>query len=369
LPRGGHLTVASNGTLTADGIYESGATATRSLTIEAGATVTTRRYIPGSTSAVGGDSGWITKWIADASGVTTLNVTEDMRIRGGSMAVDLSSYDISNGTTLILVDYGTLYDSFYAVTLTSGWTADVDMAYDQGGGDLAIALIIISAPAPVVWDGEAGDALWATASNWSTDTVPGTDDTILIATNGTVTALSGTMGNGKVLNLTSNAVLYGTSAYRITSTCTFDVGSGSELTGDDFWDIRTCFMNFDAGAKCTIPTFELKDNPTFTFNLNADGFTTMMPGRMKCETDPANITWTVDMADYAGGLGQIITLMDFATNDGNAYDMTDVLFQTGTLNVLNAVGPYEGSTLSWDDAEFAVQLKIPSLPGTVILVY
>ena len=128
-------------------------------------------------------------------------------------------------------------------------------------------------------------------------------------------------------------------------------------------------MNFDAGAKCTIPTFELKDNPTFTFNLNADGFTTMTPGRMKCETDPANLTWTVDMENYTGGRGTI-TLMDFTTNDsGSATDMTAARFQTGTLNILNAVGIYEGSTLSWDDATYSVQLKIPQLPGTVILVF
>ena len=144
---GGHLTVASGGTLTADGIYESGATATRSLTIEAGATATTRRYFSGNGTVTGGDSGWTTKWIASTSGVTTFNITEDYRIRGGSIEVDLSSYDISNGTTLILADYGTLLDGpYYAVTLTSGWTGTVDYTYDQGGGDLAVALTNIVAP-------------------------------------------------------------------------------------------------------------------------------------------------------------------------------------------------------------------------------
>ena len=68
------------------------------------------------------------------------------------MSVDLSNYDVSNGTTLVLVDYGTQSGTFGSVTPTpSNWRGTLDYAYDQGSGDLAIALTnIYSATGAVI---------------------------------------------------------------------------------------------------------------------------------------------------------------------------------------------------------------------------
>ena len=64
------------------------------------------------------------------------------------LSVDLSNYNLANGDTLILFDYGSLTlanqqpgdNGFATVTLTPGWSADLVTNFDQGGGDLAIAL-------------------------------------------------------------------------------------------------------------------------------------------------------------------------------------------------------------------------------------
>ena len=91
-------------------------------------------------------------YIADAAGVTTwtnaLSGAGIFNIGGDHLTVDLTHYDIANGSTLILADYAAAGDldgtTFASVTLTEGWNGTVDYAYDQGGGDLAIALTNIS---------------------------------------------------------------------------------------------------------------------------------------------------------------------------------------------------------------------------------
>ena len=72
------------------------------------------------------------------------------------------------------------------------------------------------------------------------------------------------------------------------------------------------------------------------------------------------------MAAYAGGAGTI-TLLDFASELGNI-NMTSVLFDTGTLSILNAGTTYAGSTLSWDEATLAVQLNVIPESGTYALI-
>jgi len=156
---GGNLIVGTGGTLDLlvgaqqGGINEGGGGET--FTVEAGATVRMYRYWNHAAS-------YINKFIADAAGVTTFEIENNFVLRGtGSvLGIDLSSYDIANGTTLVLFDYGNLIlrdqaegdNGFGTVKLTSGWTADLDCAYDQGGGDLAIALTnIVELPKGMVF--------------------------------------------------------------------------------------------------------------------------------------------------------------------------------------------------------------------------
>ena len=156
---GGNLIVGAGGSLDllAGGqqgtINEGGGGET--FTVEAGATVRMYRYWNDEVS-------YINRFIADANGVTTVEIENNFALRGtGSVLdVDLTEYDISNGDTLVLFDYGNLLlqnqavpgEGFGTVKLTTGWTADLVLDYDQGGGDLSIALTnIVELPKGMVF--------------------------------------------------------------------------------------------------------------------------------------------------------------------------------------------------------------------------
>ena len=144
---GGNLTLSTGGTFDfatgGNGIFaESGVTNQR-FTIEAGATARAYRFF--------NSAGWTTEFVANSAGVTTFEITNLLYVRPGILEVDLTQYDISNGDTLVLFDYANLNTNegvFSSVILSPGWTADIDFAYDQGGGDLGIALTNIVIPEP-----------------------------------------------------------------------------------------------------------------------------------------------------------------------------------------------------------------------------
>lgn len=99
------------------------------ITVEAGASVTARRLLTGRADY---DSTW--KFIADAAGVSTVNVTERLYIRGRTdLIVDLTDYNIENGTTLVLFGYAILNEAgpFNSVTLTRGWSGTIDYITDN----------------------------------------------------------------------------------------------------------------------------------------------------------------------------------------------------------------------------------------------
>lgn len=152
---GGHLTVATGGSLDLllggqqGNIAESG-NSNQTMTFEAGATARVFRHW--------NSTDWTHEFIADENGVTTFEIQSSFTLRGtGSVLdVDLSNYDLSNGDTLVLFDYGSLTlasqapgdNGFGTMRLSGGWSADLDLYYDLGGGDLAIALTNIRVPEP-----------------------------------------------------------------------------------------------------------------------------------------------------------------------------------------------------------------------------
>lgn len=214
-------------------------------------------------------------------------------------------------------------------------------------------------PTVVTWDG-GSTGVWSTASNWNPDGVPAGDDEIAIG-NATVDVESNFLPAGATLNLTGTATLNATvSPIRlINEGTTINVGAEASIANSaaGFWDIRGTTLNFDSGATADLAVWELKNGPTLGFNLDATGFVTINGGRMKCETNPSNIAWVVDFANYTSG-SQTIVLMDFDTNDsGTATDMTAELFQTGTFTLLNA-GYCEDSTLAWNETTHAVELTV-----------
>jgi len=128
------LTLATGGAIDLDFVrprYSGGG----QLIIEPDAALNTVTYGLGATAAT-------VKYIANATGVTMWSNSGAFDPRLDNLIVDLSNYDTANGDTLVLVDYGSLgagYE-FASVTLTESWSGTIDYAYDQGGGDLAIAL-------------------------------------------------------------------------------------------------------------------------------------------------------------------------------------------------------------------------------------
>lgn len=99
----------------------------------------------------GGSPAYVNEWIANADGVTTFQVADRLTLRGThcELRVDLSNYDLASGDTLILASYGKLIlqdqdvpkEGWGSVTLTPGWSADLDLTYDiDGSGNLGIAL-------------------------------------------------------------------------------------------------------------------------------------------------------------------------------------------------------------------------------------
>ena len=128
----GHLTIATGGSMNLPGFDMPESGAGGHLTIEAGSTARVDRYWNDEASP-----SYINQWIADASGVTTFQIDGKFTLRGTSsiLDVDLSNYDIANGTTLVLVDYGSLGlqsqgagdNGWATMTLTAGWTADLDL--------------------------------------------------------------------------------------------------------------------------------------------------------------------------------------------------------------------------------------------------
>jgi len=142
LSSNGAFTLATGGTLDIGllGRANSGSV-NMSIVFEAGASANVYEYVAGLNTT--------TKFVANSAGVTALNISDELTLDKygrGDLEVDLASYSIANGSILILMDYGSIAtagtNTFATVTLTAGWSATVDYAYDQGGGDLAVALIL-----------------------------------------------------------------------------------------------------------------------------------------------------------------------------------------------------------------------------------
>lgn len=222
-------------------------------------------------------------FIADASGVTTWtnSSTSDNTFQIGldTLTVDLSSYNIANGATLVLVDYAAASpfngQTFASTNLTAGWSGTIDYAYDQGGSDLAIALILDVPTKTIVQWGEPGG---------STDIVTGNLDLSITTTYSEGTAISPTAsyypnatGRTPVFNGARASVPYAGGAYRAYDSTPDYLGLGL-LTRTDPWDPATMpyetntfilvweSANFlDVGGPSTLVSFSFEDR------LGSDG--------------------------------------------------------------------------------------------------
>ena len=289
----------------------------------------------------------------------------DYRIRGGSIEVDLSSYDISNGTTLILADYGTLLDGpYFAVTLTSGWTGTVDFTYDQGGGDLAVALTNIVAPLPLITS-TTTNGVFNVGATWVGGVVPvSSTDSVVLASVVTLTS-DFIIGNGQSLTAATTSGRLSLGAGHLT------VATGGTL---DLVTVAANITEFGAGGHLTIePAATAKvdrywndeASPSYIneWIADADGVTTFeVAGSFTLRG--TNSELRVDLSNYDTANGDTLVLASYgslalqnqAAGDNGWATITltagwsaDLDLTTGNeIRLINIVAP--SLPITWDNS-------------------
>ena len=206
--------------------------------------------------------------------------------------------------------------------------------------------------ATVTWDGGGSDGLWTTATNWDGDTVPVISDTVVIDTAVAVTKATG-FENGLNVTLSNGATVANSSGNVGMGSSTFNIGSGSSMSGNVFrvWD--TTKLVFDDGADINANTEFRGTKAGLQFNLGATGFTTVTAGNLQfwSGNDLSDVNFTVDLTDYTGG-ADTFTLIDW-TNGSGSQALLDGANQTITGGSGNLI---------WDDTNKAIQLNIAAVP-------
>jgi autotransporter-associated beta strand protein len=169
------------------------------------------------------------------------------------------------------------------------------------------------------WDGEGGDGLWTTAANWNGNVLPVAGKAIDINSTVTVDALglgSGNLPSLATLNISGGATLTMSSGAIRLNGSTLNVASNGALTGA-FWDLNNATVNFEAGAGATMTDWEQKGANVFGYKLNANGFTTLTPGRLRSGNNAvwSNATYNIDISAYNITNGTTIVLADYASHD------------------------------------------------------
>lgn len=238
---------------------------------------------------------------------------------------------------------------------------------------LAIPMLFACQAQAGLVDWIGGNGSWTNAANWSTGAVPTAGCTVNISNGSTVTSPTGSLPANLTINLSGNSFLDRPNNVIRFNNTTVNIGAGSGISGNGFWDLNNGDFVFDDGASASVANFELKGQNTFQFNLGPSGFTTLTPNTFRNDgnnsaspgTLISNDTFTVDMANYTGGPG-IITLIDFV-NDAEGID--NAAFQMANLQVLNP-GAFT-ATLQWNDVAESIELlliaPIPE-PSSLILV-
>jgi len=322
-------------------------------TIEPGASLNTDNYGLGSTAAT------IT-FEANAAGVTTWNNTGNFQMGSDNLVIDLSNYDIANGTTLILVDYNVVGDlagqTFASVTVTGGYGGTLEYTYDQGGGDVTIALTDIQRV--LTWDDGAGDDNWSSASNWDPNQIPTDGDSaVLTPTAQSRMNLAWTIESGRSLTSTSSGfgdelVLQSGGDLTLATGGTMDIGfmrprfsSGGQFTIEPGASLDT--DNYGLGSIAA----------TITFEANATGVTTW---NCTGNFDVGSDNLTVDLTNYDVSNGTTLVLVDYGTQSGT--------FGSVTLTPSNWRGTLDYA-YDQGSGDLAIALtNIYSATGAVILV-
>jgi hypothetical protein len=283
--------------------------------------------------------------------------------------VDMANY--TGGAAVIpLVDFtsdgsGTTAETFQWATLivtNAGTYPDPAICWNDSDDVIELAPY----GGGLAWDGEAGDGLWRNPTNWNTDVLPGTGETIAIGNGDTVEwdAVGGqSLPGGLTVNLSGNSTLHSSAVLRMSGS-TINVGAGCSLTSDvnDWFDLGGGTVNFEDGATNTVYYWEQKGNITLGFTLGETGFTALEPVQLRSGNSAtwSNATLNVDISAYDRSNGKTITLIDWGSHHANFTDTFDGV----TANITG----HEGGSLSWDTSESQLILHVVPLQGSIMIV-
>ena len=287
--------------------------------------------------------------------------------------IDVSNYDINNGTIVTLADYTspgipvTFNPTVNFITGSSG--LNPKLTFNASTSSLIVRF-------PKIWDGGAAGS-WATATNWNADQLPIAADEVIVGSSAAVTdganaftsldiqagasvsmiADSGASNTIKVAGtLDRSGGVYRLNGAKIELTETGSLGSG--IT---FLDTNGGKMSFANGASFGNPNmdFEHKGTNTFTYTLSPAGFTTMIAGTLRDGAGAvwANATYNIDISAYTISNGGTITLVDYAGHT-TAFNGT---FDP-TVNIIAGSSGLTG-TLAFDTATSKLVLTIPTGAG------
>ena len=303
-----------------------------------------------------------------ASGFGTINAGALYDQTGGSgwsavtFNIDVTNYNSANGATIVLMDFasdfgGTFNPTINVIAGDSGLTGT--LSFDPVEDQVIFTFDAVAPPsADVTWDGDAGDGLWTSQSNWSGDVLPTNTDDVLVGLSATVidgaidfasleieAGASVTLGaageflSSKTVDIDGTLNLTG--VFR-PNACTLNL-SGSLGAGITWLDVSGgTTINFTDGASFanSAMSFQLRNTPTFGFELSASGFTPVVAGGLHDATGAADwtaVTFNIDVRNYDTANGTTVVLMDFASDFGGSFDPTVNLIAgdsglTGTLS-------------------------------------
>lgn len=312
-----------------------------------------------------------------ATGFTTLNPNTFRRGGGALMSnatytVDMAAYTGGTGT-ITLVDFITDATSmtnatFQTATLNvinKGEFSGSHLTWDDSTDSIQLHIM------PVTWDGDAGDGLWISATNWDPDRVPANGETIVISNGDTVSTAgisalhaANQLPNSATITLSGNSTLTpGTDTVVRFNGSTLNVESGSILTtGTNKWfDLNNGTLDFEDGAINTVHNWEHKGTNTFNYTLSATGFTPLTPTQLRFGGGSAwaNSTFNIDIAAYDLSNGHTVTLLDAGSTAGG-----------GTFNPtvnINAGATGMTGELTFDAGTSELILTIV-LTGSVVLI-
>jgi dienelactone hydrolase len=305
--------------------------------------------------------------IRGAAGTLWSNVT---------FIIDASAYNVSNGATVVLMDYTVAGDATHTnvfnptitiITNASGPSAS--LSYDKTTLQLLLTFDA-PPPAPKTWDGGGGDNSWTTPANWNPDGTPIAGDKVLVGTGASVTngrnaftslmidpgaavkfavdtAGGNVITNAGILNFPGTWRLFGSPVITLTGSGSF----GSEIGWIDTQGARLNFLDGASVANGNM-AIELRNGTKFGFTLSNSGFTTLDFGQIwDGGTTWPNITFFLDLSSYNWSNGTTVVLADF---NSHTTPLGGVFNPTVNITATNGLG----GVLSFDTVNSSLVLTL-----------